>query len=398
MELLTTTPRRVAARTSHHSYPLAAIASAFSDGWREKEGYLTLAINRADGVRVRNLVGAEKKAAGKQTIAWDGLDDDGRLLPPGKYHWVGLLRGELHAVYRGAFSHGNPPWFAGSTGGWGPDHSMISSVTAVGDQMILGGPVREWGHGLLACDLSGTKLWGQNTLYQGSFTCVHSLVSDGERVFATAPEGCLAGGEHRVWEIDPHSGKNWWVAGIPVSATGAATQPSQVAARGIRIIGMRHTGPTRWDGELYVSDVYGDKEQTFVFSMDRNPEVKTDRGYDDKHLMKLLRVLPLRAWGMTWLPDGRCLATTLKGVFVLDTQSGKTTPFTEDKLGAPYGITSDKQGRVYVSDRTYQLRMFLHHLRNEPELCPYGQEGTMQVRVYDSGGKGLPKNNLFNFS
>src|SRR5437870_13340535 len=66
-------------------------------------GYATIAINNADGVRVRNLLGSVRYEAGPHTAEWDGRDDKGELLPPGEYRWVSWHRDHLHAVYRGSF-------------------------------------------------------------------------------------------------------------------------------------------------------------------------------------------------------------------------------------------------------------------------------------------------------
>ena len=41
---------------------------------------------------------------------------------------------------------------------------------------------------------------------------------------------------------------------------------------GLRMVGARKTGSSRWDGELYVSDVLGKKPRTFVYSTAQAPE------------------------------------------------------------------------------------------------------------------------------
>ena len=72
---------------------------------------------------------------------------------------------------------------------------------------------------------------------------------------------------------------------------------------------------------------------------------------------------------------------------MLDTATGKTTPFVDHGLEAPFAITSDHEGRVYVSDRGGQKERDnpyadLRHagLRTSPR-------SSMQVKIFDSAGR-----------
>jgi len=49
---------------------------------------VTIAIDNADGVRVRNLFGQYPRKAGDVTDLWDGLDDEGKPVPAGSYKVV----------------------------------------------------------------------------------------------------------------------------------------------------------------------------------------------------------------------------------------------------------------------------------------------------------------------
>ena len=46
------------------------------------DGKVTLAINDANGRRVRNLIATVDQPAGKRTEPWDGRDDAGNLVAP----------------------------------------------------------------------------------------------------------------------------------------------------------------------------------------------------------------------------------------------------------------------------------------------------------------------------
>ena len=58
-----------------------------------------------------NLVPALPRKKGKHTEHWDGLDDYGKPLPPGKYTFKALYHHGIHTAYQFSFANpGNPPW------------------------------------------------------------------------------------------------------------------------------------------------------------------------------------------------------------------------------------------------------------------------------------------------
>ena len=71
---------------------------------------MTLAIEKPDGTRVKNLLCDYPRKAGRNTDYWDGTDDAGHLVPPGDYRVRGLCRGEFDVLYAFAYGDpGNPP-------------------------------------------------------------------------------------------------------------------------------------------------------------------------------------------------------------------------------------------------------------------------------------------------
>ena len=322
----------------------------------DEPSFVTIVIEDETGRRVRNLVAAARREAGEQCESWDGLDDEGRLVPPGTYRWTGLKRGDLNVLYRGKFQHGNPPWLYGKTGGWLSDHYYPTAIVSLGDNMLIGSGVSEWGHGLAKCDLDGRKIWGVRWLEQMAWAGASALVTDGQRVFATAFPATT---HNWVWEVDPGNGSSWPV--IKMSDIG-----------GIQVVGARRTGPAHLAGELYVSDVLGKQPRTFVYSLDREP--------------KLLRTIPLRIWGMSWLPDGKCAALTDKGLEMLDTTTGKTILLNAKDLSAPFAIASDAKGRIYVSDRGGENFADYPGTKVHHTVARNSEHPSMQIKIFDGQG------------
>jgi hypothetical protein len=113
-------------------------------------GRVSLAIYDQDGIQVRTLRNAEPQAAGKHAIAWDGLDQDGKPLPPGAYTWK-LLQGQgLKAEY--LFSLGintrEQPWVG--------NHDGPNALAAEGDDVFVLAGSAEGGAGLVRMDRAGT--------------------------------------------------------------------------------------------------------------------------------------------------------------------------------------------------------------------------------------------------
>lgn len=337
------------------------------------EGHATIAINSTNGVRVRNLLADLPYSKGLHTVEWDGRDDNGTPVAPGSYQWTGLYRGDLHAVYRGSFQYGNPPWLCGTTGGWTADHCYPVTVAAVGDRMLIGSTEAEWGHGLIACDLEGHKQWGVRWLDKRAWSGADALAVVGDRVFATSGQD-----EAAVWEVDPASGENklvWekkdWLAGNPESRSSAQSSVKSVW----RVIGAQAV-----DGalnEVYVSDVFSQPYRTYVLSAGKRGE-----------RLRLLRTLPVRPFALAWLADGRCLAVVERSIDILDTQTGTCRPFIKDGLSAPWSVATDHRGHIFVAD---QGATGLH------KFTPYGQlpwhylrldgEASHQIKIFDSAGK-----------
>lgn len=133
---------------------------------------VTLVVEDERGNRVRNLAGdllpeeyavADADTGRTVEIAWDGLDDNGKLVAPGRYRARGLHHKGLGAEYEQCFYNpGTPPWpTTDGRGGWGADHSRPSRVARAGDWMVVAWDFAEGGSGIVGLDAQGAKRWGE---------------------------------------------------------------------------------------------------------------------------------------------------------------------------------------------------------------------------------------------
>ncbi|MCU0980920.1 MAG: hypothetical protein MUF25_17350, partial [Pirellulaceae bacterium] len=214
------------------------------------DGTVSLAIDDANGRRVRNLIANVERSAGEQADPWDGRDEAGNLVPPGTYTVKGITHQPLHLTYRGTVNvSGNPPWNTSNydqhgPGGWLSDHVPPTDVMAVGDRVFVSALIAESGHGILACDLDGHKLWGTHRFGGGTgLAYAGFLAQDGGKVY-TAGYGW--GNFMTVTEIAPASfmTRNNFLRMDFTSGDGAA---------GGSLGGAGLSGLAARDGKLYVA-------------------------------------------------------------------------------------------------------------------------------------------------
>jgi len=132
----------------------------------------SVVIDDAQGNRVRNLAGgygvadftvAKEGKTATVEVMWDGLDEAGKLVPPGSYKVRGLTQGGLDGYYEMSFYNpGTPPWQTGDKrGAWGADHSSPRLVARSGDNVIITCDFAEGGYGTFAVKPDGTKAWSE---------------------------------------------------------------------------------------------------------------------------------------------------------------------------------------------------------------------------------------------
>lgn len=147
-----------------------------------KETVASITLINAKGDRVRNIVAAQSRPGGTVTESWDGLDDAGRLLPPGDYTWKGLHHEPLKLKYvMGVGNSGSPSYNTpDGKGAWGGDWGCPADVCFAGERGALAWDGSEAGMGLIGIDGAGKKQWGYRV-------GPSQLATDGEWVYAYLP-------------------------------------------------------------------------------------------------------------------------------------------------------------------------------------------------------------------
>lgn len=113
------------------------------------DGKATIVIEDEKGLRVRNLISGQPMSAGSHRIVWDGTNDNGDIMPPGKYKWRALSHPGLKPQY--VFSFCDAP---------GSNHGTFHAAASNGRYVFLGTSVSEGGHEISQLDPDGKLVRG----------------------------------------------------------------------------------------------------------------------------------------------------------------------------------------------------------------------------------------------
>ena len=130
-----------------------------------KDRQITIQLFNEKNEVARTLVAQQDRRGGNNIESWDGLDDRGQLLPPGKYSWKGVQHDPITTEVRfSAHNSGNPPWPTDDNkGGWGGDHGVPSAVSPLADGMVLAWNGCEYGWASSASIFPGRSFGERST-------------------------------------------------------------------------------------------------------------------------------------------------------------------------------------------------------------------------------------------
>ena len=306
----------------------------------KEPGYVTLVIEKPDGVRVRNLVSETHFPAGENVAWWDGTDDLGRdvdaarhgvykipaqFVTPGNYTVRGLVRGEIEPHYEfPIYSDGHPAWeTTDKAGGWLTNHTPPQAALLVpaeksptGAAMIyLGSAVSEGGAGLAWVDPDGRK--------------------------SAAAAGSAATGRPRLFARD----------------AGAKADPQVFA-----YVGATWTASTnnkdKTNGELRITALTAKDDKPIL----KHPFTPPAGEEGDHHWIDQLGGIAAR--------DGLLVASMHKlgALLFIDATAGKVLG--EARVESPRGLAFDAQGRLLVLSGTKLLRYSIDTARRQNLAAP----------------------------
>ncbi len=155
--------------------------------------HFTVVIDDLAGRRVRNLLSmaeihqhlrpgeANDSAAvsgdrrTQVVVAWNGLDDDGRPVPPGDYRVHGVSLPRVKPLFDFAwYNPGDPPWEGHQGSGWGGDHAFPTAVACARGKaepwsVAISGIVAEAGDAVLTLNPDYKKVWGFKQFWWGAW-------------------------------------------------------------------------------------------------------------------------------------------------------------------------------------------------------------------------------------
>ncbi|HEX3133474.1 MAG TPA: FlgD immunoglobulin-like domain containing protein [Planctomycetota bacterium] len=138
---------------TYGSVPITYTVPAKSD--------VTIAIDDAQGRRVRNLFGQYPRDTGSVTDKWDAVDDQGNPVPPGEYTATILHHQPIALkLFNSVYSSATPPWpTEKGTLLWGSNHGHPTSVATRGDVTVLFFTGTEGGSGIQRINDQGIIQW-----------------------------------------------------------------------------------------------------------------------------------------------------------------------------------------------------------------------------------------------
>lgn len=384
------------------------------------DGEISLGIFDKSGELKRWLTRSNFRPKGSNTEFWDGLDQYGNPLPAQDYVVKALVHQPLALDYRITLANpGTPPWITpDGKGDWLSDESNPQGAATDGSWVFLAAPCSEKGFGVIGVDETGQKQWGLRGPIQPRSS---SVAVDGDFVYVLYSGPELTDGSRR-YDRDKKNAIGRATILCLDKRTGNPAGFSKISPL-VKVA----TWPYReevsflWDlrrDQNFTPATYGGQPRYFTHDIGESTNALGIAAAGGKLYVSLFyenRILILDAatgqqTGELSLPapvglhapDARTLyavSGTQVVKFDLAASQPDAVPVIKTDLLAPFSVTSDKSGRIYVSDwkSSFQVKVFspegkfLHAIGKEggrPWLGKWQSDGMLVPRgiaVTDAG-------------
>jgi hypothetical protein len=358
-------------------------------------GHVTLGLFDREGRLLRWLTRDAAYAKGPQHAPWDGLDQYGQPVAPGSYTLKALYHQPLATEYKmTADNPGHPAWpTPDDHGDWLGDESNPQAAATDGKWVFLASPDCEKGYSIIAVDENGQRQWGYQ---EPASPRTVSLAVSGDYLYALYA-GPVGTKEDRTF-IDT---KDTIGRGILVCLDKHTGQPARFTQENpqLRVLSWPYRQQVSWLWDLrnakgfspatyagqprYAANDIGETTDALGIAATAD-KLYVSLFYDDK-IVELDAATgqptgveyPVTApAGLTLADPETLLVVSGKQIVKIDLASKAVTPVVTSQLEAPFCVTTDPAGTIYVADwaSSFQVKAF-------------GPDGHFQRAIGKAGGR-----------
>ncbi len=338
------------------------------------DGKATVVIEDSAGDRIRNLVSGVRMPKGRRRIFWDGLDEDGQLVKPGKYRWRSVHHEGVAPEYLMNFCNGGETFLKS----FGSNHGHFTQVAFNGKYVFFGASLTEGGYALIACDPSGGWRRGYKQIHGTGIR--HAAIAADDKYFYVAHDGPSWG--QRIDRKKPD-----WKGEIRITLTRFEIETARPVAfskgshqfetiesyqwgpgsknpncrKQLSLTSMAHVG-----GKLYIGSRFA---QAILVVDPKNARVVSKIGFSSP--------------GALTAADDAVLAAGEKGIVRINLADGAAETVIPADVLQPAGLAAGSDGRLYISDSaTNTVKVF--DAKGKPRGA-FGKPGGPYQGPYDPG-------------